>query len=307
MGRPKLLLADDSVTIRKVVEMTFADEGVDVIAVPDAQAAMQQFVEIQPDIVLVDTGLAGTSGYQICEMIKQDEATRNIPVLLLVGAFEPFDQDAAERAGADGFMTKPFHSIRDLVAKVSELLGTQPGAPIGVAPEPVNVAASLPETADIDSLYERSMAEPEPQVDLSVVDELLGDAEIDDELIETAAPDPSGRNNGLDAAPVAPSESIKVFDWSPGAIVTEAQSEREPEPVVEATAPQPEIAPLVEEPHPFEAPTARPEPSPELVAEVARLVIEKLSDKTVREIAQEAVPRIAEKLIREALDQKKNA
>ena len=122
MPRPKLLLADDSVAIRKVVELTFADEGIDVFAVPDAQSAMERFVEIQPDIVLVDAGLSGTTGYHICEMIKEDEATRHIPVLLLVGSFEPFDDDAAKRACADGVITKPFQSIRELVAKVYELL-----------------------------------------------------------------------------------------------------------------------------------------------------------------------------------------
>src|SRR5688500_609747 len=113
---PKLLLADDSITIRKVVELTFADEGIEVTTVGDSAAVMEKFVEIQPDVVLVDVGLEGTNGYQICEMIKQDEATKHIPVLLLVGSFEPFDQDEAERVGADGFLTKPFQSIRDLVA-----------------------------------------------------------------------------------------------------------------------------------------------------------------------------------------------
>ena len=122
MIRPKLLLADDSVTIRKVVELTFADEGIDVTAVADADAAMARFVEDPPDIVLVDVGLPGLSGYQICEMIKSDESTRHIPVLLLVGSFEPFDQDQAEKACADGFLTKPFHSIRDLVNRVHALL-----------------------------------------------------------------------------------------------------------------------------------------------------------------------------------------
>ncbi len=302
MSRPKLLLADDSVTIRKVVEMTFADEGVDVTAVADAQAAMQQFVEIQPDIVLVDTGLTGTSGYQICEMIKQDEATRNIPVLLLVGAFEPFDQDAAERAGADGFLTKPFHSIRDLVARVSELLGSVPGAPIALAPEPVRVAAGLPETEDIDSLYERSMAEPETQVDLSVVDQLLGDADIDDELIETAGPGGVSSNNGMEPAAIVESEPTKEFDWSPAAIVNQAAAQ----PTAAEPAREPDMTrSSIEEPQKLEAPESRPEPSPEFVAEVVRLVLERLSDRTVREIAQEAVPRIAEKLIREALEEKR--
>lgn len=123
MSRPKLLLADDSVAIRKVVELTFTDEEIDVFSAPDADSAMQKFVDLQPDIVLLDVGLDGTSGYQICEMIKGDEATKHIPVLLLVGSFEPFDHDAAERSGADGVLTKPFQSIRELVERVSDLLG----------------------------------------------------------------------------------------------------------------------------------------------------------------------------------------
>jgi len=61
--KPKLLLADDSATIRKVVELTFADEGIDVSAVADAARAMEEFVRTPPDIVLVDVSLPGTSGY----------------------------------------------------------------------------------------------------------------------------------------------------------------------------------------------------------------------------------------------------
>jgi CheY-like chemotaxis protein len=148
--RPKLLLADDSVTIRKVVELTFADEGVDVTAVADAESAMMKFIEIQPDIVLVDIGLPGINGYKICEMIKEDETTAHIPVLLLVGSFEPFDHDEAEKARADGFLTKPFHSIRDLVARVNDLLGK------------AEAPAETPENEDIHELYQRSFAETVP-------------------------------------------------------------------------------------------------------------------------------------------------
>src|SRR5688500_18336849 len=106
--RPKLLLADDSATIRKVVELTFADEGIEVTAVGDGRAAVEEFVRTPPDIVLVDINLPGTPGYQICEMIKQDVSTARIPVLLLVGSFEPFDQYEAERVAADGYLLNPF-------------------------------------------------------------------------------------------------------------------------------------------------------------------------------------------------------
>lgn len=216
MTRPKLLLADDSVTIRKVVELTFADEGIDVSTAGDAESAMQKFVEIQPDIVLVDIGLEGTNGYQICEMIKQDEATKHIPVLLLVGSFEPFDQDEAERAGADGFLTKPFHSIRDLVGRVSELLGLEseaetevPNADFGSETigstgeiaaampngevETVDFAdaAVRPEVADIEDLYQKSFSgssfdETVEINDLDTMDDMLGDSGMDDEMIEAS-------------------------------------------------------------------------------------------------------------------------
>jgi DNA-binding response OmpR family regulator len=64
----------------------------------------------------------GLSGYQICERIKQSDETQKIPVILLVGSFEPFDEAEAYRVGADDYLTKPFQSIRQLVTKVSDLL-----------------------------------------------------------------------------------------------------------------------------------------------------------------------------------------
>ena len=121
-AKRRILLADDSVTIQKVVNLTFADEGIEVVAVGDGDAAMRKLFEVVPDLVMLDVNMPGTSGYVICEMIKQDAETRHIPVILLVGSFEPFDEAEARRVGADDFLTKPFQSIRQLVGKVSVLL-----------------------------------------------------------------------------------------------------------------------------------------------------------------------------------------
>ncbi len=248
-NRPKLLLADDSVTIRKVVELTFADEGIEVTTVGDSATAMTRFVEIQPDIVLVDAGLDGTSGYQICEMIKSDDATRHIPVLLLIGSFEPFDQDEAERVGADGFLTKPFHSIRDLVARVWDLLGRETSVP---EPAPAVVDAfgadheslehisadltAMPASAeddDIEDLYRSSFEETVEIDEYDTVDDMLGDSALDDEMIEASYPTDGYTNdlNGLipDAEPASeavagldePIADTKEFDWSPAAVVSE--------------------------------------------------------------------------------------
>jgi hypothetical protein len=65
-------------------------------------------------------------GYELCARIKRDPRTSRVPVVLLVGAFEPFDEAEARSCGADEVLTKPFQSIRDLVNKVGGLLGGQP-------------------------------------------------------------------------------------------------------------------------------------------------------------------------------------
>lgn len=122
MSKRKLLLADDSITIQKVVNLTFADEGIEVISVSDGNSAMDKLREDLPDLVLVDINMPGLNGYEICEKIKQSENGKKTPVILLVGSFEPFDENEARRVGADAYLTKPFQSISQLVEKVNDLL-----------------------------------------------------------------------------------------------------------------------------------------------------------------------------------------
>ncbi|MBC7912209.1 MAG: response regulator [Pyrinomonadaceae bacterium] len=119
----KLLLADDSITIQKVVNLTFADEGLEVTTVSNGDLAVEKIEEIAPDIVLADVHMPGLNGYEVCEYVKRSGRFRHIPVMLLVGSFEPFNEAEARRVGADDFLTKPFQSIRQLVSKVSTLLG----------------------------------------------------------------------------------------------------------------------------------------------------------------------------------------
>jgi CheY-like chemotaxis protein len=121
----KLLLADDSLTIQKVVEITFADEGVAVVSLGSGDEALAKLVEFGPDIVLADVCMPPPNGYEICEYIKQNAELRHIPVMLLVGSFEPFDEAEARRVGADDILTKPFQSIRRLIDKVGGLVSAK--------------------------------------------------------------------------------------------------------------------------------------------------------------------------------------
>ncbi|MCU1265351.1 MAG: response regulator receiver domain protein (CheY-like) [Acidobacteria bacterium] len=122
----KLLLADDSITIQKIVALTFAEEGLEVIAVSDGAEAIKKLEETTPDVVLADVFMPRLNGYQVCEHIKQTERLKHIPVMLMVGSFEPFDEVEARRVGADDILSKPFQSIRTLMDKVGALLGREP-------------------------------------------------------------------------------------------------------------------------------------------------------------------------------------
>src|SRR5437660_1239454 len=92
-GRRKLLLADDSPTIQKVISLTFGDEGMEVVAVGDGERALEALdSDSPPDILLADVLMPGPNGYELCERVRADERLRHLPVVLLVGKFEPFNE-----------------------------------------------------------------------------------------------------------------------------------------------------------------------------------------------------------------------
>jgi CheY-like chemotaxis protein len=117
----KILLADDSITIQKVVELTFSDGDYEVTAVNNGAKAIQKLAEMRPDIILSDIIMPEKNGYEVCEYVKSHPEYRNIPVILLTGTFEPFDPDRADKAGCDAVVTKPFES-QSLIHKVEELI-----------------------------------------------------------------------------------------------------------------------------------------------------------------------------------------
>ena len=123
----KLLLADDSVTIQRVIELTFADEDVQVLTAGDGEQAIASIQSERPDIVLADIGMPKRSGYDVAAFVKGAPELSHIPVLLLTGAFEPVDERRAQAAGCDGVLVKPFEP-QHVIARVRELLQSVPGA-----------------------------------------------------------------------------------------------------------------------------------------------------------------------------------
>jgi CheY-like chemotaxis protein len=141
----KLLLADDSITIQKVIGITFAHEDYELIVVGNGEAALQKARASRPDLILADVFMPGKNGYELCAAIKGDPSLAQVPVLLLSGTFEPFDEQKARDVGADSWISKPFES-QALIERVEKLLSQpQPTAAV-VAPQASVPATPAPES-----------------------------------------------------------------------------------------------------------------------------------------------------------------
>ncbi|MBM3779673.1 MAG: response regulator, partial [Acidimicrobiia bacterium] len=141
-----LLLVEPNATIQRVVELTFAGEGVTVVAVPDGDQALERIGRERPHVVLADVAAPRRNGYEIAEHVKGLPGSPPIPVLLMAGAFERVDEQRAKEVGCDGVLVKPFEP-RQLVQRVRGLLGvaaprpavaTPPPAPPAVEPSPLD-------------------------------------------------------------------------------------------------------------------------------------------------------------------------
>ncbi len=171
MGK-KILLADDSITIQKVIELTFSDEDFEVVTVGNGRLAIERVQELRPDVVLCDIIMPEKDGYEVCDFVKKTAGLSHIPVLLLTGAFEPFDKDKAARVGADGYLAKPFEpqaliaKVKDLLAKVSnKSLPPTPRAavaPVAPAPAPAAWAPAAPAPAPAATPPAPSVTVPAP-------------------------------------------------------------------------------------------------------------------------------------------------
>ncbi len=194
----KILVADDSVTIQKVIALTFAEEAFEIQSVGTGSDALDKIREWQPDIVLADVIMPQMNGYELSKAIKEDQTTSNIPVLLLAGTFEAFDEEEAKAAGADDFITKPFES-GELINKVKNLTG------------PVDTASVQADPPAAESI---SAAAPPPEAPAMVVEDLISD------ISET-----------VDLGPAAPEPTPPSTDGEPDIwdILSEVSSGLEPE------------------------------------------------------------------------------
>ncbi len=155
----KLLLADDSVTVQRVIELTFADEGVEVTSVGDGEQAIAHLDRDRPDIVLADIGMPRRDGYEVAAHIRRSPELAHIPVVLMTGAFEQLDEARAGQVRCDAVLAKPFEPHM-VIAIVRQLLNREPGTTPAAPQLPegeadAGSAAGAPTSGSLDDYLER--------------------------------------------------------------------------------------------------------------------------------------------------------
>lgn len=193
----KLLLADDSITIQKVVELVLAGEGFDIKATNNGDEALAAIPAFRPDVVLADIAMPVMNGYQLCERIKRNPDTKDIPVIMLAGAFEPIDEELAKNVGADDYIVKPFES-QELISKVNAFVagkGIAEEAPVDVEQAEVLAAAAeedlwtmeefATEPGAQDELIAETLLEEEAvlEEELEPAEELVAEVEPEREVV----------------------------------------------------------------------------------------------------------------------------
>ncbi len=138
---PTILLADDSTHAQRMGTKILSAEGIEVIAVSNGDAAIKKLHELDVDMVLADVYMPGLDGYEVCEKIKSSPEHPGLPVVLLVGALEPFEPDRIAQVRADGVLRKPFEASAVLETVLPLLrayvAARKPPKPPAPVPEPV--------------------------------------------------------------------------------------------------------------------------------------------------------------------------
>ena len=198
---PRILVADDNSNIQKMVALAFEEHGIDVVAVGNGEAAVRRLPDLNPDVVLADVFMPVRNGYEVCEFVKKDPRFSKIPVILLVGAFDPLDEQEARRVGADGVLKKPFVPPDPLIAMVTAALEKAPKPEVKAAAEPV---AEIPKVAPPPSAVPEAFPEPTPEEEAYMFG--TGRRSLDDdEKTEAAAP-----LGGAASAPAAVQTAVET-------------------------------------------------------------------------------------------------
>jgi CheY-like chemotaxis protein len=312
----KILLADDSLTIQKVVELTLSGTDYELTCVSNGRKAIDSLRASRPDLILADVVMPEKNGYEVCEEVKGDPATARIPVVLLSGTFEPFDRERADRVGSDLIVSKPFDA-HQLLERIDALLARSPAAPAAFSPEEESApfeavsfddtlpagghAAAATEVNPFGPDHDFSFSEPSESRDRGSVGEPPWPGPESEPLRE-AAPASSEKAPSEEPAPERSPAGVSPAPPPPPAVPRHAEV-----PIEEISAEEAEVlfdVPCKPEPlSPGAAAPAGPELTEAQIEAIAARVVEKLSDRVVREIAWDVVPDLAERAVKRRIEE----
>ncbi len=150
MSKKKIVLADNSYTIRRIVELSFSEEeSIQLVSFENGLNLKEKLIEIVPEIVLVDIKLPELNGYEVCKFINQTDAIKKTKVFLMKGGFEPINEELLKGLNYVDIITKPFDS-NALVSSIKKVLSEMPtGAPASI---PEDLSTHFPDALpEIDS------------------------------------------------------------------------------------------------------------------------------------------------------------
>ena len=221
---PRILVADDNTNIQKMVVLAFEERGIDVVTVGNGEAAVRRIPDANPDLILADVFMPVRNGYEVCEFVKKDTRFSHVPVILLVGAFDPLDEKEARRVGADGVLKKPFVPPDPLIAMVMSALEKNPKVAAELAkarevpvepPTPPMPALEIPAKAEPKPLPD--FPEPTPEEAAAIYGFGKGVRSLDDE----EEPKAKGKAPKAPKAPVAETEDEETDDFDGAATATD--------------------------------------------------------------------------------------
>ncbi len=130
----KVLLCDDEIHILKAAELKVSRAGYDVRIARDGEQAWQMILDDLPDILVTDVQMPRCDGFELSQRIRQDERTRDLPILMLTAkGFELEQQELMERWGIIDIVAKPF-SPRELVRRIDAVISAEAGHCVAGAP-----------------------------------------------------------------------------------------------------------------------------------------------------------------------------
>jgi DNA-binding response OmpR family regulator len=333
----KILLADKSITIQKVVEMLFSGRDYEVMCVSDGETALSEAARAIPDVVLADVDLPRVDGYTFAERLKKTPSLAKTPVILMMSRDDVYDSAKGEKAGIIDSIAKPFES-QELIGKVKKALSGAPPRPAEPA-RPVEKPAAKPKKAAPDifdiireaptdedvkkavaaaPVTEEVVYEVEPEVEEVEIEEI----EIEEPLVsETATALPVGDKAveemrvglGLSDTPEK-AQTRAVPAGFPGvAVETEHKPPPSPKPVAQPPAPaisedalrkmvEESVARMAKEAFAKASPPPVPAISPSELWGMAEKTISKMAEEMFKDMPRPPLPKIPDETVSKGLE-----